>query len=265
MSKNISGAHRSFFSQLPFILAGILVAIAVAIVVTLMYMDNQANPSPVPNAPETYEDGFVEVDWDYWKSVNPDIIGWVNVEGTQINYPIVAAHAEDPNYYLKHDIYGKYNPYGVPYLDADCEGDIDAQNAVIYGHHMNNDSMFSDFSNFRDLAYVEEHSPIYLQTPDKKMKLDVKYVDVINANKGGKYTKFDDLTSFVAWYQDQLDKATLVVDKYAQPTHVINFCTCSYSTFKNERTLVCAADPASPHILVANPDQSKEVTNDQAA
>lgn len=265
MSKNISGAHRSFFSRLPFILAGILVAIAVAIVVTLMYMDNQANPSPVPNAPETYEDGFVEVDWEYWKGINPDIIGWVNVEGTQINYPIVAAHADDPNYYLKHDIYGKYNPYGVPYLDADCEGNIDAQNAVIYGHHMNNDSMFSDFSNFKDPAYIEEHSPIYLQTPEKKMKLDVKYVDVINANQGGKYTKFADLTSFVAWYQDQLDKATLVVDKYAQPTHVINFCTCSYGTFKNERTLVCAADPASPHILVTSPDQSKEVTNDQAA
>ena len=251
-------------SRFAFIFAGFLVCVAVVIVAGLVYFDNQARPSATPNAPETYEDGFVEVDWDYWKSVNPDIIGWVNVEGTQINYPIVAAHAEDPNYYLKHDIYGKYNPYGVPYLDADCEGNIDAQNAVIYGHHMNNDSMFSDFSNFKDLAYVEEHSPIYLQTPDKKMKLDVKYVDVINANQGGKYTNFDDLTSFVTWYQDQLDKATLVVDKYAQPTHVINFCTCSYGTFRNERTLVCAADPASPHILVANPEQAKEVTNDQA-
>jgi sortase B len=252
-------------SRFAFIFAGFLVCVAVAIISGLIYFDNQSRPSATPNAPETYEDGFVEVDWDYWKSVNPDIIGWVNVEGTQINYPIVAAHADDPNFYLKHDIYGKYNPYGVPYLDADCEGNIDAQNAVVYGHHMNNDTMFSDFANFRDPAYIEEHAPIYLQTPDKKMKLDVKYVDVINANQGGKYTKFDDLTSFVAWYQDQLDKATLVVDKYAQPTHVINFCTCSYGTFRNERTLVCAADPASPHILVANPDQPKEVTNDQAA
>lgn len=248
--------------RLPFIIAGVLFAGAIGVVCVLVYLDLSAHPSASPGSAEVIgDDGFVEVDWDYWKSVNPDVIGWVTVPGTRIDHPIVAAHKDDPNYYLKHDVYKKYNPYGVPYLDADCEGDLCALNAVVYGHHMNNDSMFSDFANFIDPDYASDHAPIYLQTPDKKMKLDLRYVDVINGAKPSKYTTFDNLTQYYAWYRGELAGADLVFDEDTLPSHVVTFCTCSYGTYKNERTLVVASDKDAPSIVLIE----KEVINDQAA
>lgn len=245
---------------LPIVIAGVLVSAAVAIVGVLVFMHLSANPSPSPGSEERMEDGFVEVDWDYWKSVNPDIIGWVNVDGTNIDYPIVAASKSDPDFYLKHDIYRNYNAYGVPYLDADCEGDLDAKNAVVYGHHMNNDSMFSDFANFIDRSYLEAHSPIYLQTPEKKMKLDVRYVDVVDGATASKYTTFDSLTQYLYWYEDQLEDASFVVDSESRPLHVVTFCTCSYHQFDNERTLVVASDPNTQNIIVV---ESEVNTSDE--
>lgn len=236
---------------LPAIIATACIITAGAIIGALIYMHLSANPNPSPNSAIQTEDGFVEVDWEYWQEINPDIIAWVNVDDTNINYPIVAASKDDPDYYLKHDIYRNYNAYGVPYLDADCAGDIDAYNAVVYGHHMNNDSMFSDFANFADRDYLEAHSPIYLQTPDKKMKLEVRYVDVVNASRAEKHTIFDSLTQYVLWYESELEDATLVISD-AIPPHVVTFCTCSYSTYKNERTLVVASDPADNDIVVTN-------------
>ena len=79
-------------------------------------MTAKANPEPSPNA-EQGDSLFPTVDWDYWQSINPDIIGWVTVPGTTIDYPIMQGHSDDPEYYLHHDIYGNWSIYGVPYLD----------------------------------------------------------------------------------------------------------------------------------------------------
>ena len=86
--------------------------------------DRAANIDPSPISGGTGEggedDGFPVVDWDYWLSVNPDIVAWVSVPGTEIDYPVVQASADDPTFYLDHDVYHGWNPYGCPYLDAGC-------------------------------------------------------------------------------------------------------------------------------------------------
>ena len=71
------------------------------------------DPSPVSNTPLECEagDGFPVVDWEYWLSVNPDIVAWVSVPGTGIDYPVVQASAVDPTFYLDHDVYRGWNPY----------------------------------------------------------------------------------------------------------------------------------------------------------
>ena len=92
------------------------------------------------------------------------MIGWVTVPGTNIDQPIVQAHADDPTYYLHHDIYKNYNIYGCPYLDSECEElGFESKNAVIFGHHMNDGSIFSAFAEYSDQEYAEEHQKILLQ------------------------------------------------------------------------------------------------------
>lgn len=206
----------------------------------LLSWHSSSNPSPTQGE-ATYDDGFIEVDWDYWAEINPDIVGWVTVDGTSINYPIVAASSDEPNFYLKHDVYGNYNSYGVPYLDAECKEGMESDNVVILGHHMNDDSMFSDFANYSDPAYAQEHSVIRLQTPEKKLTLTVRAVDVISGSSLTKRTSFLDISDYLSWYTECLEDADVVLDAVHSPSQNFTFVTCSYNVFRNGRTLVYAS------------------------
>lgn len=131
-------------SRAAFAAAAVFLAVAAILFGVLLHFYQDASPSPSPNGTpqETATESaggqkseFPTVDWDYWKSVNGDVIGWITVPGTDINHPILQAHASDPDYYLHHDIYRNYNPLGALYLDAECEKEgFQSPNAVILGH-----------------------------------------------------------------------------------------------------------------------------------
>lgn len=163
-------------------------------------------------------DGFPEVDWEKWSATGADVVGWVTVKGTPIDYPIVLAPASNPEKYLHASASGSWSAYGTPYLDASCSetGLTGSANAVVYGHHMNDGTMFSAFADFYDGGYAAEHSPILLQTPSAKYKLTPVRVERVDA-----------ATS-------TLDTST----KVEGLRHCVTFVTCSYSTWANERTLV---------------------------
>ena len=133
-------------STIAFIVAGILLAACIGAAGLLVQSRSAAtsfDPSPSLTV-EDAEDGFPAVDWEYWQDVNPDVIGWVTVPGTPIDYPIVQAHADAPTWYLSHDVYGNWNIYGCPYLDADCEEEgFDSRVAYVFAHHMDDGSMFA--------------------------------------------------------------------------------------------------------------------------
>ncbi len=85
------------------------------------------------------------IDWAYWLSVNPDVIGWITVPGTGIDMPIVQAGARSPIYYLTHDVYGSWNCHGIPCLSWACAqgGLLGSGNALVFGHHLNDGTLFS--------------------------------------------------------------------------------------------------------------------------
>ena len=73
---------------------------------------------------------------------NSDLVGWICVEDTNINYPVMQT-VDNPNYYLKRGFDKEYSSYGCPYVQEDCDVLKPSDNVVIYGHHMNNGSMFA--------------------------------------------------------------------------------------------------------------------------
>lgn len=226
-------------------LALVVLLLAGLIVFALMQMDADGNPSPSPNSKDKKakvdKDGFPDVDWDYWKKVNPDVIGWVTVPGTNIDSPIVQAHKSDPEYYLHHDVYKKYNVYGCPYLDANCEDGLESKNAVVFGHHMNNQTVFSAFSKYSDKGFAKKHAKILVQVPDGKAVVKAKFAKVINGRTDrSKRTDFSDQEDFEKWYSDVAETADMKLDT-TTPERTFTFVTCSYSRFANERTLVFAS------------------------
>lgn len=93
---------------------------------------------------------------------NNDFVGWIQIDGTNINYPVMQT-PDNPDYYLKHSFENTWSDYGVPYLDEACVIG-QSNNLVIYGHHMSNGSMFCDLELYSDPAFCMEHPVIRFDT-----------------------------------------------------------------------------------------------------
>lgn len=94
---------------------------------------------------------------------NSDFVGWLSIEGTAVNYPVMCT-PDDPEYYLKRDFDGNRSNSGVPFFGEGC--DTESDNIIIYGHNMKNGTMFSSLTNYADESYYEEHPTISFDTPD---------------------------------------------------------------------------------------------------
>lgn len=235
--------------HLPLILGVVILgAVALLLAYGACMVRSATSPSPSPSSAETEyeEDGFPVVDWDFWLSVNPDIVAWVTVPGTDIDYPVVQAKASNPDYWNYHDVYGNYSLFGCPFLHADNEltgGVTESYNAVFQGHNIQglNSQMFSAFANFADEAYASEHGNVLVQTPDTKLKLRVFAVEVIpNAGYANVLsTEFDSQVQFIEYVNERVGASQVVFADVVPNDRMWTFSTCSYFiTPANERTVV---------------------------
>ena len=108
---------------------------------------------------------------------NADCIGWIFIDGTNINYPVM--HTPDnPQKYLRLSFEKKYSQSGVPFLDGRCS--LQDGNLIIYGHNMKNGTMFSDLKKYLDTDFREAHKTIEFQTADGVFLFEI--TDVIRTN-----------------------------------------------------------------------------------
>ena len=102
---------------------------------------------------------------DYYASVNPDFIGWLDVPGTNIHYPMVQGDSND--YYLHHTFKDVYSDYGSIFMDVNNAADFSDDNSVLYGHNMRSGAMFHDLNTMNsDSDYAREHMYYTITTPD---------------------------------------------------------------------------------------------------
>jgi sortase B len=189
------------------------------------------------------DDGFPAVNWKRWMEVNPDVVGWITVPGTGIDLPIVQAHAEDPCFYLTHDVYGEPNFTGCPYLDAACAetgGLLGCRNSVVFGHNMGwSRDMFADLDQFADPSFAAGHREVLIQTPESKSRLRVQAADVIPGWESAKRTDFDTQADFDSWWTERFEAADVrLADGPPRHHALLTLCTCSYNRWQDERTLV---------------------------
>lgn len=188
------------------------------------------------------ENDIENVDWDYWASVNPDIVAWITVPGTAIDYPIVQAVPDFPQFYLDHDAYRNLNFYGCPYIAAECTSGLESPNCVVYGHNMGfgDHAMFADFAAYADANYARDHRDVILQTPRGNRLLHAACSQVIPGWSASKKTEFTTSEDLCSWYTDTYDSCDTQIDIRNPSPNVFTFCTCSYTRWSDERTLVFA-------------------------
>lgn len=95
-------------------------------------------------------------------ALNHDLVGWLYIEDTNIDYPVV--QAEDGKFYLKHDFYGRSNANGQIILEDKCDPYTPSYNLVISGHHMNSGAMFGRLGKYKDRDYWETHKVVEFDT-----------------------------------------------------------------------------------------------------
>lgn len=116
--------------------------------------------------------GFTgEIDFNALRKVNPDIVGWLYYESTNINYPIVKGKDNDQYLHLSFD--GTWTVGGTLFVDAITESPFEQFNTIVYGHHMFDHSMFGDIEKLKDTEYCKEHPQFELITPEGKYHLRV--------------------------------------------------------------------------------------------
>ena len=79
---------------------------------------------------------------------NSDLAGWIQIDGTNINYPVMQSK-HDPDFYLKHNFEKADSPHGCPYVQANCDLQTPSDNILVYGHNMKDGTMFSDLLQYK--------------------------------------------------------------------------------------------------------------------
>lgn len=135
--------------------------------------DNQNDVKPVDVIKER---GILipekNIDWNELHGQNPDIYAWIYVPGTNIDYPILQ-HPDEKSYYLNHNIDGSEGYPGCIYTQNVNTKDWTDPNTVIYGHNMNNGSMFHDLHRFEDAVFFDETQYLYIYTPERNLVYEI--------------------------------------------------------------------------------------------
>ena len=168
------------------------------------------------------------IDWDYLKSVNEDIIAWIEIEGTNINYPILK---DKKLYYLKHSFDKTYNSNGsifttnhLPFEDSET---------IVYGHNMKNGAMFSDLSKYYNKEFLNSHLKFKIYTPNcdyEARVISVYSIGIETENNNIKSLNFDEKIQ----YYKKISRYD--IDNNEEINKIVKLSTCSYINAKTTPT-----------------------------
>ncbi|MCL2616149.1 MAG: class B sortase [Defluviitaleaceae bacterium] len=201
----------------------------------------QRLPQPaqrLPGAEPVAAEAFVPfVDFDELREVFPNIVGWIQSEGTVINYPIV--QAEDNDFYLYHLPDGSRHAMGSIFLDYRNAADFSDRNIVIYGHDMRSGDKFGSFRHYRDQDYFERHHSMFVFTPYRNYELMLVAGYVLDSAQEVPPMWFRDAMDFDEYMADILRRSIFQSDVVANfGDRLVFLATCTPTGSIDERLII---------------------------
>ena len=180
-------------------------------------------------------------------STNPDCVGYLEIPGTEIQFPIMFT-PQEPEKYLYRDFFGKNEKRGTPFLDkATVLGE--SQNYIIYGHNMKDGSVFGTLPSFLDKNFCEEHRLIYFNTGVSEGVYEIvavcKTEVLAKVSEEFKYYQYGGLLSqadFDAYAESIRDMANLLFDYDVKwEDELLTLSTCYHRRFGDDGRLIVVA------------------------
>lgn len=201
-------------------------------------------PDPDANFDNPYEDGAPVIDWNGLKAINSEVVAWIQVPGTPIDYPV---YQTDNNlWYLRHNAEGKWTIPGQIFLDCDnnAPGLVDQQ-SILYGHHLKDGTAFYHFFLLNDQEIFDKTTTIWYITEKKAYQLEPLFVYYTQPTDYE--VRLFNFPSELEFHEYLFDRLKRAVTKRADAElliprvrHVLTCSTCNYYKGYGRSECVCA-------------------------
>ena len=199
---------------------------------------SQTAPEPATDqsAPDLTQTAASQMDFDSLRQLYRDVVGWIRLEDSGVNYPIV--QGEDNVYYLNHLPDGTPNEAGSILLDQANAPDFSDTVSILHGHHMRSGAMFGELENYAQESYFRAHPEMTLFTPEGDYRVQIFAACTVDGETFEYPTAFANAADFGA-FVDEMRHATA----YETPVEVaygdrlLLLSTCAYS-FREARFVV---------------------------
>ncbi len=177
---------------------------------------------------------------------NSDVKAWIQIEGTNINYPLLQAN--DNDYYLTHNYKKQYASSGSIFINNNCNIKNQNSNVIIYGHYMKNGTMFADLWKYEKKDFYQKHPIVKITTDESEAEYEiivafksrVFYQDEKNVFRFYKYYNFENEEQYNEYINNCKKIQFYDTEKQAQfGEQLITLVTCEYSQ-QNGRMVVVA-------------------------
>ncbi len=174
---------------------------------------------------------------------NNDLIGWIRIQGTKIDYPVMQS-VERPNFYFDHGFDQKKSVYGCPYIAENCDVESPSDNLVIYAHHMNDGTMFSELEKYKKESFWKEHKTIEFDslTEERTYEVVTAFTTQVYRKDSFEYYQFvdaeneEDFDAFINTCREKAFYDTGVETAYGD--QLITLSTCEYSKADSRMVVV---------------------------
>lgn len=203
----------------------------------------EAQTEPETTLPETTAEEtkaeVVPVDFTELAKVNPDIVGWIRIPDTNVDYPIVQTGDNDK--YLHTSFEGKDSVAGTVYLDFESDSDMQGYNNILYGHNMKNGSMFKDIVKYKDKTYFDEHQYFEIYTPERTIRLKAVSCYYAKADSVVRKTRFKSPESYETFVRERIKPCSWHEMPEFPIRSLYTLVTCSYEV-EDARTFLFAVE-----------------------
>lgn len=192
--------------------------------------DEESAPQPSDNSAI-----FPKVDFDALSVINSDVIGWIYVSGTNINYPIVKG--SDNKEYLNILFNGETNRAGSIFMDYRNSGDFSDRNNIIYGHRLSSKTMFTALKEYKKQEFYDSHPSFVIVTPENNYEILIFSAYIANVNDSAWRLDFSD-EEYEKWLCEVSERSIFKTEVAPTPSdRVVTLSTCTYE-FNNARFIV---------------------------